>query len=158
MNYPLFFTYNGSIIGRGFVAEVSTRGRLLASIEKDATWLYGVNPGAVAVDGDNLEAAHVQFRETLKETFVDFAAEADSFEAFKARVEGFVNAVNVETAAEWQEAVSVVRAAKLAVMQLDKLDADSTSVCVTVTKKDLEELTPKDNFTAVATDALSQAA
>src|SRR3990170_3436869 len=45
MGWPLCFTYNGSVIGKGFVAHVDLCGRLLAIPEADGVWMHGVNPG-----------------------------------------------------------------------------------------------------------------
>lgn len=109
MNYPLFLSYQGTTIGNGFVAEITARAQMLATIDKEGAWIYGVRPGAIAESGDGIEQAHVQIRETLRLTFVDFADEAQTFAEFRARVERFFNETNDDSVMEWDAAVAAIR-------------------------------------------------
>jgi len=43
--WSLMFTYAGPVFGKGFLAQVELRGRLLASPETDGVRSDGVNPG-----------------------------------------------------------------------------------------------------------------
>ena len=123
MNYPLFLNYRSTIIGNGFVAEVRAHGRLLATVEVDGIWLYGVNPGAIAADGDTIEAAHAELREDLRLTFVDFAQEAPNFQAFEAEVKRFFNETDEPTVRLWDEAVAAIRASNTGFADLPKRNA-----------------------------------
>ena len=114
MAWPLCFTYAGSVIGKGFVAHVDLCGRLLAIPEADGVWLHGVSPAAVAVGAPTLSDANLELRDILTKTFIDFANEAGTFDAFKARVEGFYHASD-EDAVEWQAAVDQIKAGTMPV-------------------------------------------
>lgn len=144
MNYPLFLKYRGTTIGRGFVAEISVTARLLATQDEAGWWLYGVNPSAVAADGDTLDEAHVGLRETLRLVFIDFAEEAESFEAFSARVRTFFETTNSDVTREWSEAVDLVRARRVALGDLPKVAAD-TPLDVTVELRRMQDMTPALN-------------
>lgn len=109
MNYPLFLTYQSPIIGNGFVAEITARAQLLATQEEDGWWLYGVHPGGIAESGDTLDQAHLEMRESLRLVFADFATEADTFDAFKSRVEKFFEVTDETTVAEWKDALAAIR-------------------------------------------------
>ena len=145
MNYPLLLTFNGVIFGNGFLAEVTMRGRLLASVEADGTWLYGVNPGAIAEDGRNLDEAHANIRERLKTVLADIAASAGSVEMFRSQVEAFFHQTDDPTVKEWEDGVAAVRSANLTLGNLPKQPAE-TELFVSVTAKTLSESKPADNF------------
>ena len=69
------------MIGRGFVAEIEVTGsRVLASIETGGdAWLYGVNPGGLAENGDSLDDAYAHFRKAVYEVLIDMAKESRTF-------------------------------------------------------------------------------
>ena len=143
--WPLVFTHRGTILGNGFLAEVQLRGRLLATPEVEGVWLYGVNPGALSVGAGTLEQANSELRETLTRLFIDFAQEANGFDAFKATVERFFKETDKETEADWDQAVASVREGRVPVPSgLPRQDANGERY-VSVTLKPIEELTPKDN-------------
>jgi predicted RNase H-like HicB family nuclease len=144
MHYPLLFTYRGSVIGKGFLAEISARGRVLASVESDGCWLYGVNPGGVAVDGSSLEDAHRELRETIRLVLVDLANEATTFDAFQLSIEEFFKTTNEPTREEWETAVAQVRAMKVTVEGLPSEPAAS-DLFVRVTMKSEHEFSARDN-------------
>jgi hypothetical protein len=145
-NYPLLITFRGAVFGRGFVADVTATGRLMAAQEDQADWwLYGVNPGAIAAHGASLDDAHQDFRDGLQAVLFQFAAEASSFEAFKTEVERFFYATNEPTAAEWNDAVQLVRANQTRLDGLPIERADEASVVVAVVRKSAETFTPDDN-------------
>ncbi len=148
MNFPLFLSYQGAIIGNGFVAEISTRGRLLATQEVEGWWLYGVNPGAISADGRNLSEAHAQIRETLRLTFIDFAQESETFAAFKARVEKFFDETDADSVREWQEAVAAIKRSGVDGIDLPRVEATSRMYCV-VEERASSQLTPHMNVPAM---------
>lgn len=146
MNYPLLFSFDGLIIGNGFAAEVSMQGRLLATLNQDGFWLYGVNPGALAVEGRTLDEAHANFRERLKLVFSDMAeAAGGSVGTFRGEVTAFFNACDEETEHEWDAAVDAVRANDMSLGDLPRRPADSHRF-VTVTEKGQRDLRTSDNF------------
>lgn len=148
MNYPLFLNYKGAVIGNGFIADISALGRLLATVEEEGTWLYGVNPGAVAADGRSIDDAHAAVRETIRLVFVDIAQEAQSFAEFKQRAEAFFNETDEESVAEWTAAVEEIRASKGAALNLPQQPAE-TMPFISVQHKATEELTPAMNVPAM---------
>jgi hypothetical protein len=45
-SWPLLFAYRDRLYGKGYVVEISIRGRALAVTYQDGqVWMYGVNPG-----------------------------------------------------------------------------------------------------------------
>ena len=52
-HFPLFFTYRDRVFGKGFMADVISHGRVLAAMEADEHWIYGVQPGSFAATGED---------------------------------------------------------------------------------------------------------
>lgn len=145
MTFPLLFTYRGITIGPGFVARIDLRGRGLAVVEPDSTWIYGVTPGGLAEGGHSLDEAHRHFRETLRLVFADIAEESTSFHDFRAKATAFFNETNRETAAAWDTAVERVRASANATLgDLPTWPAESR-VYVSITLQAESSLTPRLN-------------
>jgi hypothetical protein len=143
--WPLLFTYDGPIIGRGFFASVSFCGRLLAWPETEGMWLDGVNPGGVAVGGKTLDEANQELRNTLTQVLVAFASEANSFEAFRSAVEGFYRETDSATVAEWEEALVALKEGTLPVPSGLRRKPADWECFVKVEPKRIEDLTPSDN-------------
>jgi len=112
--WPLIFGYRGTILGRGFVADITLQGRVLASPESDGVWVYGVNPGAIAITAPTLGDTHGKLRSTLHRLFVDFAENATDFDDFKTTIERFVEESDPDTQQEWETARASVRAGSAA--------------------------------------------
>jgi len=143
--WPLFFKHHGTILGKGFLADIEIHGRLLARPEADGVWIDGVSPGAIALGAATLNDTHVELRATLARVFVDFAEQTSGFEEFKARVEQFFNESDEESEQEWNSAVDAVRAGRVPGPDgVPKQDAN-TAGYVKVTPKPVEDVTPKDN-------------
>lgn len=130
MNYPLLLTFEGSTRTSAYAATVNMRGRLLASLEVEGVWLYGVNPGAIAQAGANIADAREKLNETLRGVLTDIAAESPTFDEFKVKIEDFFNQSDAQTIAEWEAARDVVRAAKLELPGLKKASSAEISVMV----------------------------
>jgi len=113
--WPLIFAYRETILGQGFLAEITLRGRVLASPESDGVWVYGVNPGAIAVGAPTLGDTHGELRNALHRLFIDFAQEAGTFDDFKETIERFVGESDPETQQEWDMARASVRAGNVSV-------------------------------------------
>lgn len=143
MGWPLCFTYNGSVIGKGFVAHVDLCGRLLAIPEADGVWLHGVNPGAVAVGAPTLSDANLQLRDILTKAFIDFANDSADFDEFKGRVEAFYNATD-EDAGDWERAVEQIKSGAAPVPDGIRRCPDPI-LYVRVSQKTIAQLTPADN-------------
>lgn len=151
--YPLLFTYRDTLFGTGFLVEVETKGRALGVDEPgDGVWIYGVNPGAIAASGDNLIEAHAAFRSAYRQVLVDTAASVNSYDEFKAAVEVFFNATDVDADA-WSAAVDEVRAGHVTA-PLPREDAASPRG-VSVSIKQWENVQPEDNETRVDLEALA---
>jgi len=107
---PFFFTYRDTLFGPGFVVEVhAVNGRALCVREGDEVWMYGVNPGAMAAGGADVESARAAFRTMFSDVLKDLASEAGSFEEFATLVRRFFDDTNVGFEPEWDEAVQAVR-------------------------------------------------
>ena len=123
---PLLFTYRDCLFGNGFVVEVKARnGRALCVRETDGFWMYGVNPGAMAVFGDDIAAAHAEFRQTFSNILKDLALEAKSFEEFRELVNQFFVDTNPGYERDWLEAVDAVRRHEVDAEGLPKVPAES---------------------------------
>lgn len=156
--WPLLFTYNGPVIGNGFLSYIELCGKLLASPETEGVWLYGVNPGAFAISARTLDEANRELRDTLTRIFIDFAESADSFDQFKTAVEQFYAESDSETLDEWQQALLALQQGTGPVPEgLPRKPAD-WECFVTVTEKALDELTPSDNAPVQYQPALAAAA
>lgn len=144
--WPLTFTYRGTILGRGFVADIDLQGRLISTPEVDGVWLYGVNPGAIAVGAPSLNAANLELRSTLTRLFIDFAEQAASFKEFKTRIEAYLDETDAATTQEWETARAQVRSGQIPVPDGLPKKQDACTCFVKVTEKKLETLTPQDNL------------
>lgn len=145
-SWPLIFNYKGTIMGKGFLAEIALTGRLLASQEVSGVWLYGVNPGALSVGAPTLADANVELRKTLTLLFIDFAQEAPNFDQFRKTVVQYFNESDAESDAEWAEARANVRAGRVPVPTDLPRQTDGPNLYVTVTLKTAENVTPQDNI------------
>lgn len=155
MNYPLVIDFHGVYIGRGFIAEVTATGRLLAAQDAHDWWLYGVNPGAVAEVGATLEDAHLALRAALGEIIIDISKTSESFETFRARVREFFLTVNAPTASEWDQALTRIRSTQ---ERLESLPVKrAVAPAVDVVEKQLAQLQPDNNVSRL-TPSLAKAA
>lgn len=148
MNYPLLLRYQGATIGTGFVADVTMTAKVLATVEADGVWLNGVQPGAMAAGGDTVEQAHLKLRESLRLLMVDFATESANFDEFRLNVESFFNQTDVETMAEWDDALVAVRALRTGALGLPEWKAEDHQPIVMVTLRRTVELLPTMNVPA----------
>lgn len=146
VTFPLFFTFRGQIIGHRFLADIEVLGRLLAVHEHDGVWLSGVNPGGMAAGGKTPTEAHADFSRGFKSVLIDIANEAETFEAFKAEVERFVQESDDTTQAEWATAVDEVRTGRRDTSQLGlRTMPASQPVVVKVHELRQEALSPTQN-------------
>lgn len=111
---PLFFTRSLMVAGRGFIARVAIEGRcILEQTGDDFVSFFGVNPGAVAGQGQTRGEAYHDLLENVRLVLVDFASEASGFEQFKEAVERFVLETNYPFEAAWRAAVEDVQAGRV---------------------------------------------
>ena len=144
--WPLIFPYRGTIIGKGFLAEVVIQARVLARPESDGVWVDGVNPGAIAVGAPTLRETQHELRSTLDKLFIDFADESNEFDDLKAAIERFVEQSDPDTQREWDEARAAVRAGEIPVPGDLRRETGEAPVSVDVTVKHVDRTTPKDNL------------
>lgn len=109
-NIPLYFRFDHLVCGRGFLADVRLVGRATCTEEFGATWIYGVNPGALAESGGDLTAAYAGFRNRLVGVLFDLAEESGSFAEFHERARSFFEATDADSVSEWEEARQAIRA------------------------------------------------
>jgi hypothetical protein len=143
MAWPLCFTYTRSVIGTGFLAHVAFCGRTLAVPEPDGVWLYGVNPGAVAVGGANLAEAHKALHEALTKVLIDFAEQSTTYDEFSDKVLAFYNQTD-EDLSVWETAVNNIKAGQVQPPDGIRRCPDP-DLYVKVEPKRLDQLTPADN-------------
>ena len=87
--------------------------------------MYGVNPGAMAALGDDLDAAHAEFRQAFSAILKDLAQEANSLETFRELVTEFFSDTNPGYEHEWLDAVQAVRKHEVDAQGLPKVPAES---------------------------------
>ena len=148
--YALVFTYKSPIFGKGFIADVQICGRLLAEIEAESVWLYGVNPGGFAVTAPTLAEAGVAVTTELSTLLVDFVEEIPTFEGFRAQVQRFFDETDTETVHEWEGAVEAVRKGLLPVPPGLAVQSANPDFRITVTSRTMTQVTPNDNASAIA--------
>lgn len=107
--WPMIFTYQGNIFGRGFIASINAVSRVLGVQADDGIWLSGVQPGGMAAGGKDLPAAYTDLRNTFLGILADIASTADTYEAFRAEVERFFDERDETAAADWNAAVAAYR-------------------------------------------------
>ena len=144
--WPLIFSYRGTILGQGFVAEINLQGRVLASPESAGVWVYGVNPGAIAVSAPTLADTNVELRNTLTRLFIDFAQEAGTFDKFKRTVERFVEESDPASEDEWRTARAAVKEGRVTGPSDLPKETSDTPYTVQVTQKPIKDVTPQDNL------------
>ena len=107
---PLFFTFRDTVFGNGFLADVCAEyGRALGVKEEDGFWMYGINPGGMAANGNSPAEVLEAFRRTFSNVLVDIARDAASFEDFRTAVTEFFNDTNEGYIEEWLVAAQGVR-------------------------------------------------
>ena len=151
--WPLIFNYKGTIIGKGFLAEVMIRARVLARLEDDKIWVDGVHPGAIAVGAPSLPETQPKLMSTLDKLFIDFANEADSFDDFRAAIVRFVEQSDLDTEREWEDARANVRAGTVPVPENLPREKTEAPFTVNVAVKTVEAATPQDNLSWLKSDA-----
>ena len=147
-SWPLLFTHKSTVLGKGYVAKIDLTGRLLAELEVEGVWLYGVNPGAIAVGAATLSTANVDLHKALTAVFVDFAEQAATFTDFQGTVRAFFDACDDESRTEWEHAVARMKASTGAVEAPGGLpikDAVRTRVYIDVAEQTTDALTARDN-------------
>lgn len=141
--YPLLFTFVDKVEGNGFLANIRVDGRLLAE-EEDGWWMYGVNPGGLAAEGDTRAAAYIEFRQTLMKVLFDLATEAADFYAFRAAGRKFFEETSESSIQEWEAARAEVRAGKVTIDGMRRETAESPRR-IEITQK--QAFAAKDNAT-----------
>lgn len=121
---PLYFDLRVVVPGDGFLASVGMRGRIACEEEFGSTWMYGVNPGGLAENGEDLESAYANFRRALTEIIGDSARQAADFGAFRADIEEFLSGTTEEIVAEWVDARRRIRAGSIPNLSLPQETAD----------------------------------
>lgn len=123
---PLLFTYKDRVVGMGFIANITSHGRVLAVEDDSEVWIYGVEPGALAACGVDPKAALEAFRESFTHVLRDFAVEARSFEEFEGNVAAFFADINKPNESDWVAAVEAVRAGLVDLQNVPRQRAEST--------------------------------
>lgn len=121
---PLYFDLREVVVGRGFIAVVRMRGRATCVEDFGSTWIYGVNPGALAEHGSDLKAACANFRRSLIELLFDFAELAADFDTFCRAVSEHFRATDRESVDEWIEARREVRRGRVPEVDLPRESGD----------------------------------
>ena len=113
--YPVLFTLHEVVSGNGFLAGVAVEGRgSLVHEEDEGWWLYGVEPGGLAENGDSPQEAHLKFVEDFRKVLFDVASDAPSFDDFESEVVRILCQLNEPEAERWERAVKAIRAGEIA--------------------------------------------
>ena len=99
----LFFQYRERVVSPAFTAVVMGAGRILA-VEKAPQdfWFYSVEAGALAGHGVSQEEALEAFRETFTNALHRLAADAQSFNAFRAKALELFECIDHTNEQAWQ--------------------------------------------------------
>lgn len=110
---PLYFDLRQIVVGNGFVASVRLRGRATGMEDFGSIWIYGVNPGALADHGPDLETACANFRHSLGLVLFGLAELAADFGAFRRALSKYLEATDRESVDEWIEARREIRGGRM---------------------------------------------
>ena len=143
--FPLMFGFSDLVMGRGFVAEVTTDGRATMAQEDGEWWMSGVNPGGVAASGATVAEALANFRNTYRLVLTDSAMLANSFEEFSRDVQGIFASTTQELIEEWKAAAMAIRegAAAGPFQDLQRRPCDNADFTATIKKVVVETAQPK---------------
>ncbi|HEX3901229.1 MAG TPA: hypothetical protein VH853_00160 [Polyangia bacterium] len=149
--YSLVFSFPDVIVGNGFTARVELKGHALFVQEgEESTWLYGVQPGAVAGGGKDWAEATRAFKENYLSVLFDIAIEAVDYEGFKSAVEAFFSEVNEPNQEEWARALDNVRRNPDQLAGHTTVKAEDHPPCLRVSMLDQRSMNPRVNqFDAV---------
>lgn len=108
--FPLTMTYSLPAVGKGYVAGITIKARLLMIAETgEEVWVYGVNPGGICAFAPTQDAAQTRFIDRFNSVVTDLAESADNFQQFKTELtEAFTT--NMEYEKLWLEARKQVQA------------------------------------------------
>lgn len=112
--HPVLFSLSEVVSGSGFfagVAVIDGRGSMVPDV--DGWWLYGVEPGVLAEDGDNPQEAHLKFAASFRTLLFDVVANTSSIEQFKEEVVRMFAQVNEPEAERWDAALTATRAGRV---------------------------------------------
>lgn len=121
---PLYFDLRLVVDGGDFLASVGLRGRITCEEEFGSIWMYGVNPGGLAENGEDLESAYANFRRALTEVVSDCARRAADFGAFRDDVEEFLMGTTEDIVDEWVAARQRIRDGNVPDLRLLRETAD----------------------------------
>lgn len=121
---PLYFDLRVVVAGDSWVASVGIRGRITCEEEFGSTWMYGVNPGGLAENGEDLESAGVNFRRALTEIIGDSARQAADFGEFRADIGEFLLGTTEDLVDEWVAARQRIRTGSAPDLNLPQQTAD----------------------------------
>lgn len=145
--YPILFGVRDPIIGNGFVAGVAVNGRALMRQEEEGFWVDGVFPGGVCAGGSTRDEALLKFRDSYRSVLFDLAAEAESFDAFRAEVERFFWEETPGEAEAWLQAAAELRKDKNKAGDWLPVKTAYPEPGLTVLRLDEQKLEPEDNST-----------
>ena len=158
--FPLFYTFQDTVIGCGFIAEVYIKGRATVILDQEEGEPYsfnGVEPGGLAQSGSTLNESYYAFEHSLKQILVELSYRSDNFDHFQERVTKFVRQVNVPEERDWKEAREAVRRGELgppAPMKRDRENSGQATLFVTA----VQEKTATPDLNPQVRDSLATAA
>jgi hypothetical protein len=144
MRFPLLFSFQQPVFGKGFLAGVRMDGRALLEQEDGEFWISGVAPIGFAVGNADLGCAFTEFRKAWVAVLFDIANESNSFEEFKDACEKFLGSKAHHITEEWNASLEETRRAQAAVPGLKRERADKP---ITFVVEDLaaQRHDPKEN-------------
>lgn len=108
---PFVFQFSDIVAGHGFFAHVATIGRGIVRQSSDgvAAWVVGVQPGSISGRAPTQATAFHMFRTCYQRTVFEFAASSIDFDAFKLRVDEFLQYIDDADTSRWTAALVRVR-------------------------------------------------
>lgn len=112
-SYPIFFAYKDVVECGEFNALITARGRALLTFEDGKWWLYGVEPGGMAANGNEPKAAFREFSVAFGNIMRDLASETDCPKNFERGARQFFDSIDKTDEKAWKEARKKIKAGKL---------------------------------------------
>ena len=143
MAYPLIFGFDDSLSTPEGQIVISGVGRALMVREDDGRWwMYGVQPGGLAENGESPQKAHQAFVAAFKGILLDILGDSNSFTDFAERLDKFFNEATESDNTEWQRSLDAIRSGDLVPEPpFDKLPKrpGTTPCCISVEYRPLPE-------------------
>ena len=80
---------------------------------EDGWWLYGVQPGGMAENGETPQEAYARFYNAFKVIVTDLAVEHPEYVGFEQAARQFFNGIDANDEGRWRSAADAIRSGRM---------------------------------------------